>query len=146
MNGNHVTLEGNLVQDPTLSDDDRQKLVLRHSANGTAYLRFSLARSFTRNDENVGHFFDCVVFNEQAENLYASATKGMRLIIEGHLSQSKWETEDGQSRSRVELIVDTVAPVLRWASAIVEKNARPDPTPEPAQTTSSELEFEDVDI
>jgi single-stranded DNA-binding protein len=49
----------------------------------------------------------------------------MRLIVEGHINQSFWKTADGQNRSKIECIVDTVAPVLRWATALVEKNARP---------------------
>jgi single-strand DNA-binding protein len=116
MNGNHVSFEGNLVQTPELQE----------SGGGTKYARFSLARSYKVGEEERTTFVDCVAFGQQAENISASLEKGQRVIVEAHLNQSRWTTDEGQNRSKLELIADTVAPVLRWATAAIEKNARPE--------------------
>ena len=40
----------------------------------------------------------------------------------GTLSQRSWETQDGDKRSKVEIVADEVAPSLRWASADIRRN------------------------
>ena len=150
MNGNHLSFEGNLVN--RLHETDQGKapvLELKTGPKGTQYLRFALARSWMRGTTEETTFVDCVVFGDQAKNFFDSASKGMRLIVEGHLNQSTWKTADGQNRSKLEVIADTVAPVLRWASAIVEKNARPivvevpdEATPETVEPTEGEIVVE----
>ena len=135
MNGNHLSFEGNLVN--RLHETDAGKapvLELRVGPKGTQYLRFALARSYLRGTKEEVTFLDCVVFGDQAKNLFDSASKGMRLFVEGHINQSFWKTADGQDRSKLECIADTVAPVLRWASASVTKNARPVPVAAPTET------------
>ena len=119
MNGNSVTLVGNLVGDPEV----------RYTANGLAVGTFAIARSYkTKNDEEKVSFFDCVVFNTYAENVVESLSKGDRVIIEGTLEQRRWETTDDPpaKRSKVEVRVDEVGPCLRWATADVVKNPRSD--------------------
>lgn len=137
MNGNHLSFEGNLVNRLHVTDQGKaQVLELKVGPKGTQYLRFSLARSYLRGTTEEVTYLDCVVFGDQAKNLFDSASKGMRLIVEGHINQSFWKTADGQSRSKLEAIVDTVAPVLRWASADVTKNVRP--MVAPVETVSEE--------
>jgi single-strand DNA-binding protein len=53
--------------------------------------------------------------------------KGARVIVSGRLEQRSWETEDGQKRSKVEVIADEVGPSLRWATAEIVKNERREP-------------------
>ena len=57
-----------------------------------------------------------------AENVAESITKGTRVIVAGTLSQRSWETQDGDKRSKVEIVADEVAPSLRWASADIRRN------------------------
>ena len=57
-----------------------------------------------------------------AENVAESITKGTRVVVAGTLSQRSWETQDGDKRSKVEIVADEVAPSLRWASADIRRN------------------------
>ena len=56
-----------------------------------------------------------------------SLGKGSRVIVTGRLEQRSWETQDGEKRSKIEIMADEVGPSLRWASAKVEKNERKSP-------------------
>ena len=42
----------------------------------------------------------------------------------GRLEQRSWETEQGDKRSKVEVVADEIAPSLRWATAEITKNER----------------------
>ena len=50
--------------------------------------------------------------------------KGSRVIVTGRLEQRSWETDQGDKRSKVEIIADEVGPSLRWATAEITKNER----------------------
>ena len=130
MQGNAVTVIGNLVKDPEVA----------HSANGTAYARFSIGRSFrTRDDEQRSEFYDGVIFGDQAEHVAATLKKGARVIVNAHLRQSKWETADGQRRQRVELVVEEIGPSLRWATGVIEKVPAPSKTESEPEAEQQEL-------
>ena len=43
-------------------------------------------------------------------------------MVAGALSQRGWENQDGEKRSKVEIVADEVAPSLRWASADIRRN------------------------
>ena len=122
MNGNTVTLVGNIVDDPEL----------RFTAGGQAMAKFRMAVSRRWQDRTSGEwqeessFFGCTCWREQAENVAESLKKGTRVIVNGRLQQRQWETPDGDKRSVVEIQVDEVGPSLRWATASVERNARKD--------------------
>jgi single-strand DNA-binding protein len=122
MNGNSVTIVGNLVDDPEL----------RFTANGQAMAKFRVAVSRRWQDRSSGEwkeessFFGCTAWREQAENAAESLKRGTRVIISGSLQQRSWETQEGDKRSVVEIQVDEVGPSLRWATASIERNARKD--------------------
>jgi single-strand DNA-binding protein len=46
------------------------------------------------------------------------------VVIYGTLQQRSWETDQGERRSKVEILADDVAPSLKWATASVTKNER----------------------
>ncbi len=121
-NGNTVTLIGNVTRDPEL----------RFTATGSAMATFGLAVSRrwqnrqTNEWEEQTSFIDVVCWRELGENVSESITKGTRLIVTGRLEQRSWETENGEKRSKVEVVADEVGPSLRWASAQVNKNERRD--------------------
>ena len=58
-------------------------------------------------------FFDVVCWREMAENASASLGKGSRVIVTGRLEQRSWESQEGEKRSKVEVIADEVGPSLR---------------------------------
>jgi single-strand DNA-binding protein len=59
-----------------------------------------------------------------AENVAESIPKGARVVVTGRLDQRSWETQDGEKRSKVEIVADEIGPSLRWATAQVVKNER----------------------
>ena len=81
---------------------------LRYSQNGTAVLKNSLAvnRPFSKNKET--DFFDITIFGKIAENTANYTKKGMLVGIEGRLQQNRWEDQQGNKRSRVEVLATTV--------------------------------------
>lgn len=118
---NTVTVVGNTTREPEL----------RFTPSGAAVCNFGVAwnRRITNargeTDEHVS-FFDVTCWQSLAENVAESVTKGMRVVVYGRLEQRSWETPDGERRSKVELVADDVAPSLRWATADVVRNDRPD--------------------
>lgn len=121
-NGNMVELIGNITRDPEL----------RFTPSGAAVANFGLAvnrrwRNQQTNEwEEQVSFFDIVCWRELAENVTESLTKGSRVMVSGRLDQRSWETQDGEKRSKVEVVADEVGPSLRWATAQVTKTERRD--------------------
>jgi single-strand DNA-binding protein len=122
MADNTVTLIGNITRDPEL----------RFTPSGQAVASFGLAVNRMWNDRNSGErkeqtsFFDIVCWAQLGENVSASVQKGARVIVSGRLEQRSWESEQGEKRSKVEVIADEVGPSLRWATADITKNQRRD--------------------
>ena len=105
MSINRVNISGNLTRDPDL----------RATASGSQILSFGVAVNDRVKDQQTGewtdrpNFVDCVVFGKRAELLNNLLSKGMKVAIEGKLRYSSWETQDGQKRSKLEVVVDEVA-------------------------------------
>jgi len=117
--GNHVTLTGNVTRDPEL----------RFTNGGAALVNFGLAvnRRWQDRDgewQEEAHFFDVTAWQDLAENVAQTITKGARVIVDGRLRFHTWETDDGENRSKVEIVADDVGPSLRWATAEVTRNER----------------------
>ena len=123
MNGNSVTLVGNVTRDPEL----------RFTASGQATASFGLAVNRVWNDRQTNEkkeavsFFDIVCWREMAENASESLSKGARVVVTGRLEQRSWETPEGEKRSKIEVVADEIGPSLRWATAEVRKNDRRGP-------------------
>ena len=120
---NSVTLVGNVTRDPEL----------RFTPSGQATASFGLAVNRMWNDRQTGErkesvsFFDIVCWREMAENAAESLTKGSRIIVSGRLEQRSWESQEGEKRSKVEVIADEIGPSLRWATATITRNERKAP-------------------
>ena len=67
-------------------------------------------------------FFDVTCWRNLAENVSESISKGSRVIVYGRLDQRSWENQDGERRSKVEIVADDVAPSLKWATADLTRN------------------------
>jgi single-strand DNA-binding protein len=117
-NGNNVDLVGNITRDPEL----------RYTPSGQPVATFGLAvnRRWQRDGEwqEQTSFFDVVCWGSLGENVSESLGRGSRVMVAGRLEQRSWETQDGDKRSRIEVIADEVGPSLRWATAEVTKNER----------------------
>ncbi len=119
---NMVTIIGNITRDPEL----------RFTPGGTAVATFGLAwnrrwqnRQTNETEEQVS-FFDVTCWNSLAENVSESLMKGTRVVISGRMEQRSWETQDGERRTKIEVIADEVSPSLRWATVEVMRNERRD--------------------
>ena len=123
-NGNTVTLVGNITRDPEL----------RFTPSGQATASFGLAVNRRWQDRQSGEwqeatsFFDIVCWREMAENASESLARGSRVIVTGRLEQRSWESQEGEKRSKIEVIADDIGPSLRWATAEVRKNDRRGPS------------------
>ena len=99
---NKVILLGNLTRDPEV----------RYIPSGTAVASFALAvnRRYKQGTETKDEvsYIDIVVFGKQAENCGQYISKGDGILVEGRLQQRRWETEDGQKRSKVEVVAQSV--------------------------------------
>lgn len=99
---NHVTLVGRLTRDAEL----------KYSNGGMAICEFSLAINARRKkgDEWVdeANFFDVTLFGRQGEAIQRYLTKGKQVGVEGRLNQDRWQTQDGQNRSKVNVIANNV--------------------------------------
>jgi single-strand DNA-binding protein len=99
---NKVILIGNLTKNPEL----------RYTPNGTPVANFGLAvnRKYRQAEELKEEvcFVDIVVFGKQAEHCGQYLSKGNGVIVDGRLQQRRWETEDGQKRSKHEVVAQTV--------------------------------------
>lgn len=99
---NRVILMGRLTRDPEL----------RYTGGGTAVCTLSLAvnRRIKKNDQwqEEASFFDVVTFGKTAENSAEYLSKGRPLLVEGELQQRRWENQEGQRRSKIEVVANNV--------------------------------------
>lgn len=99
---NKVILMGNLTRDPEL----------RYTASGAGVTSFGLAvnRKYKQGDDMKEEvcFVDITVWGKQGENCTQYLNKGSGVLIEGRLQFRTWETDDGQKRSKLDVVATTV--------------------------------------
>ena len=122
MSDNNITVVGSLGQPPEL----------KFLNSGQAQLRISVAvtrkwqNKQTKEWEEHVSWFTIIAYGSLAENAAQTLDKGSRVVVTGKLEQRSWETDDGSKRSVVEIIADDIAPSLRWATALIAKNPKPE--------------------
>ena len=104
-NINRVVLVGNLTRDPEL----------RTTQGGMSICSLGIAVNHRRKNQQTGewveepNYFDIKVFGAQGESCARFLSKGRAVAIDGRLSWSQWEAQDGSGkRSKVEVIAETV--------------------------------------
>jgi single-strand DNA-binding protein len=102
-------------------------LALRYSAKGNAFVTVPVAVTTGRDDSKETHWFDVKCFGELAEQI-AEIPKGSRVMFIGRMKQDKWESKEGEKRSKLCLYADEGGPSYRWfpkggGSGKVEKAA-----------------------
>ena len=112
----HVTITGNLTDDPDL----------RFTPNGHPVANFRLAVTARVKDgegwrDGDTSFYRITVWRQLAEHIGDSLAKGHRVIVVGQLRARPWETPEGERRSVVEVQAEEVGPSLRWATAKPER-------------------------
>jgi len=118
---NKAILLGNLTRDPEL----------KYLANKMAVCSFSIAINevWFKDDEKQERvsYFDCQAWAKMAETVNEYFSKGQPIFIEGSLRQERWETDEGQKRSKVIVNVQRVTFLPRAR----DTETRPDDTPAP---------------
>lgn len=120
MTATSTSVTGNLTRDPEI----------RYTREGQATTQMGVAvnRRWRNREtdewEEATSFFDVVTWRDLAENAALSLTKGMRVVVIGRLEQRTWENEDGERRSKVEIVAEEIGPSLRFATVEVHKLER----------------------
>lgn len=106
-----------------LTDDPQ----LRYAASGSAVVKVRLAFNSRKKDPQSGEWKDDAVFyvdgtafGQAAENIAGSLARGVEVVVAGRLKTESWE-KDGEKRSGTALLIDSIGPALRNATARVEK-------------------------
>lgn len=104
MSINQVSISGNLTRDPEM----------RATQAGAPVMSFCVAVNESRKDPNTNewiqepNYIDCTVFGNRAEGLQKWLFKGSKVAVQGRLKWSKWQNNNGENRSKVEVIADRV--------------------------------------
>ncbi len=109
---NKVMIIGNVGTEPEM----------RFTPNGNPVTSFRVAtnRVYTTPEgerKQETEWFTVVAWNRLAENCNQYLTKGQRVYAEGRLHTRSWEGQDGQQRSRSEIVANRVLFLDRQATA-----------------------------
>ena len=101
MDINRVIVSGNLTRDPDI----------KFAASGTQIATFTVAVNKSKDKDGnqpEADFFDCVAFNKTAEILTTYFKKGQKILVEGRIQQDKWKTPEGETRTRVKVVANSI--------------------------------------
>jgi single-strand DNA-binding protein len=115
MASNTITVVGNLTRDPEL----------RYTQSGKATVTLGIAvnRRYQVNGEwqEQTSYMNVVAWDQLAENIAASLTKGTRILATGRLDIREYTDREGAKRTAVDIIADEIGPTLRWATTTIER-------------------------
>jgi single-strand DNA-binding protein len=116
----NITVVGNLTREPELR--------FTNGGKGVASFGLAVSRRYQVNGEwqEKTSFFNVSAWDNLGENVAATLTKGMRVIVSGRLEVREYEAREGGKRTSVDIIADEIGPSLRWARATVERTERSD--------------------
>lgn len=99
---NEVVVSGRLTRDAEL----------RYTPNGTAVTDIIVAsnRIWSKDSEKQEEatFVDVTIWGKQAESLAKYMTKGRHVMLTGRLKLNKWETDEGDKRSKLTVTAEKV--------------------------------------
>ncbi|SHK41006.1 single-stranded DNA-binding protein [Thermocrinis minervae] len=99
---NKVLIIGRLTGDPTF----------QYLPSGAKVAEFTLAynRRYKVGEEwkEESHFFDVRAYGRLAEDLPTKLSKGYLVVVEGRLTQHRWIDKEGNKRSKVRIIAESV--------------------------------------
>jgi single-strand DNA-binding protein len=107
-----VTIAGNLTRDPEL----------RYTQSGLPVASFTIAstpRSLNKEtkqyEDGEPLFQNCTLWGKPAEHFAASANKGTRVIAAGQLKARTYQTNAGETKTGIDLIVDEIGLSVMFA-------------------------------
>jgi single-strand DNA-binding protein len=95
---NRVILIGSLTRDPEI----------RYNPKGEGVVKYTVAIPREPDPKGAVDHFDVLIFLGGRKDSTQEIRKGQRVLIEGKIRQRRWETPEGQSRTKVEIIADSV--------------------------------------
>jgi single-strand DNA-binding protein len=116
MNGNNLSITGNITGDPEV----------RFTAGGDAVANFTVAYTprILRNDkwtDGDALFLRCVAWGQMAQNIAESFGRGTRVVVIGSLSVNNWTDKHDQKRSDVRLTVEDIGASVKFATASISR-------------------------
>ena len=117
-----ITIAGNLTRDPEL----------HNVGDGKTVARFSIAENRRWTDrsgavQEAVTYLDVAAWGPMAEHIASTLHTGDRALVTGRLEQSSWEAQDGNRRTKHELVATEVAASLRYAEASITRASKPAP-------------------
>lgn len=102
-NLNKVMLIGRLTRDPEL----------KYIPSGAGVAEFGLAVNRYYSSQNGEKkedtcFLEVSAWGKLGETVNSYLKKGRQVYVEGHLTYNEWQTQDGQKRSRIRVVAETV--------------------------------------
>ncbi|MFC8339352.1 single-stranded DNA-binding protein [Streptomyces rubiginosohelvolus] len=98
------------------------------AGSGKAVVRVRLAFNSRKRDKTTNEwvdgdtfFVDGKAFDQAAEHIAESLSRGMEVVVSGRLRTEKWESGQGEKRSAPALLIDAIGPSLARATAVVTK-------------------------
>jgi single-strand DNA-binding protein len=98
---NRVILIGSLTSDPEI----------RYNPRGNRVANITVAIPQGRNPRTTTDLFDVLIFLGDQKDQIEKMRKGQGVLIEGKMKQRRWQTPEGQSRTKLEIIADSVEPL-----------------------------------
>ena len=95
---NRVILIGSLTRDPEI----------RYNPKGERVVKMTVAVPNDRDPPMTTEHFDVLIFSGDQKDTTGKIRRGQWVLIEGKMKQRRWETPEGQTRTKVEIIADTV--------------------------------------
>lgn len=134
---NSINLIGRITKDPEV----------KLTQNGTKYLRFCIAVDGIKDKEgNIpADFIDCIAWNKGAELIGKHFKKGSRIGINGRLHTTTFETDGGEKRKFVEVIVNSID-FLDPKKNETEDNSSEPKEPEPPRAPEKKIEPVETEI
>ena len=96
---------------------------LRETQGGNSLCKFSLATKSGKGGENTD-WHNIVAWGTVAETCAMYVSKGDKVLVNGRISQRKWEGDDGKMNYMTEIVA--------FAVEFMSKRERSDTTPAPA--------------
>lgn len=138
---NRVFLIGRLARDPEL----------RYIPSGTAVATFTVAtnRAYTvasgeKREETC--FVRVVAWARQAELCGQYLTKGSPVFVEGRLQSRSWETPEGQKRSTLEVVAQTIQFLGKTTAKPAEAAEFEPPTQTAGQAAAGAMDLPAADV
>lgn len=118
MNVNNATISGRIGREPEI----------RYTQDGLGIANFSVAvQGYSKKrdkDDQPTHWLDVKAFGSLAEFIAKHAPKGARVFVSGELQQEKWQTQNGENRSRVVINARQID-LMDWKETGQYQNASP---------------------